>query len=167
MFHSRITVLLSTFALLSATSSQAATIVWGSAQAATSPADIVSGGNVVLAIDGNNRNVPDWTEIQIGDITFTPQNTLGGPQGSTSPRLDNTSGDAAYDALLTWNTVGVGAGTSDIEIAGLTAGTSYYVQVWYIDTRTCCAARSMTLGDGVSANEVSIQGGPVGSLGHF
>lgn len=151
---------------------EAAPITWGTAQNTAGPSDIVSGGAVVLAWDGANVGAASAqaTDPIINGISFTSDDFLGDSTGFNNALTTNTSGDAAYDALLTQNSFGGGTDTG-LTLNGLAFGQDYFIQVWYIDTRPNNVGRIMTFGDGEPIeNTVDLAADPSGtsnSLGQF
>lgn len=98
--------------------------------------DIDTTGFVVAAYSGTGATVT------VGGITFGPGGpAFGGEYGAFDPW--DRGGDLDYEDLLA-----TGAYTGDsariMEITGLTPGEDYLIQIWVVDTRSCCPNRLRT-----------------------
>jgi len=83
--------------------------------------------------------------LTVGEISLAPgeegpnvERTFGA--GGADP-LDR-GGDADYETML--NTASWNPETRIINIDGLTPGNSYEIQIWSVDTRSCCVGRTRT-----------------------
>ena len=134
---------------LAAPALQAATITWGTSGPVTTSTEISTNGALFEA-----WNVSGATET-INGVVFAGFGS--GPSTNISTTfLNDVNADfwgsadpggadgAAYNRALDdgrWNDP---VGARDINIAGLTPGFTYEVQVWNADTRGCCNNRTRT-----------------------
>ncbi|MCC9602601.1 PEP-CTERM sorting domain-containing protein [Stieleria sp. JC731] len=175
-------------------SSTAAVITWGAVQATTTSAadDIVDGGEVILAINGQsqlNSSSRRPGSVVLDGITFQSldyDQFLGASaiddQRSLSLPEGRTTGDADYDVFLnhvafvntsnatnTANTGLSGTNTNAVyPIQGLTAGQNYLIQLWYTDERTWLDPRTAIFGDNESTESVvTLPGRGANGFGNF
>ncbi len=154
-------------------------ITWGVVQDVTgdAAADIIDGGNVLLAINGHNSDTaldpPDPSQppdVTLDGVLFSSQNFLG--QVFNADGLSpNPTGDDDYDLLLGTASIvdgGVPANNDAVyTIEGLTPGTDYLLQLWYVDERGGnLSGRVMTYGDG-EGNTVDVAGEGANFFGQF
>lgn len=132
-----------------------AQINWGSATAVSSVADVINIGELVEAFNAGADGVEGQT---VNTVPFTGTGTLM-PLSSASDAFSGTTGDTAYDALLSTIDYGGGAGLNTVTVGGgnLTVGSTYMIQVWFADTRY--ADRQMDFGDG-NGNTVRLTSSP-------
>lgn len=174
--------------------SDAAVITWGVAQDTTTSAanDVVDGGDVVLAINGQSQS--NTSPLRPGSVTLdgivfdSPDydNFLGrlatAEQAALSLNPGQTTGDSDYDLFLNHvafantsnatNTANTGlSGTDDdavYPIQGLTTNTDYLIQLWYTDERTQVPPRTAIFGDNeASQNTVNVPGRGANGFGSF
>ncbi len=141
---------------------QAAPISWSTPFDSTGSTDVVNNGVFVEAFNMG----AGASDVTVNSVDFTATNAILNKSSSTSFLSGATSGDSAYDDLL--DSLDFGNGTShSIEIGGgdLKIGTTYTIQAWFTDLRSCCNGRTMVLGDG-GANTVDINASGAG-LGQF
>ena len=166
-------------------SASAADITWGAAQDTTSSAanDIVNGGAVISAINGHtwsdsNPSVPAAVTLDGVLFTVPSSSVFLGQAFNQAGGLDGgTTGDADYDSLLdNWGIVNAatapdvtGANANAVySISGLTAGTSYFIQVWYTEERANFSTRAMTYGDNEAVeNTVLVAGQGANGFGKY
>jgi len=142
--------------LATITSSQAATIAWGSATnvatTAGNSSDVSTNGSFVEAFNAqSNDHTP--ANIVVNGVTFTGTTALlnGDPKngGTADLSAGTNGGDATYDSILSQAEFGGGSGLSTINVGGsLTSGLQYELQVWFVDDRAASDARVMQFGDG-------------------
>ena len=129
-------------------------IQWQAAQDTVNLDDlaVAQAGSIVAAYTGGD------SDVMVNGIQFTTNNL---PNGTFEGVLTGeTTGDAGYDTLLDSFTFGGGTETN-VEVAGLTIGKVYGVQVWYTDLREAVDGRTMTFTSD-SGNSVNVVGNPVG-----
>lgn len=163
--RSMVVVMATAILLWAAPHAQAAPIAWGPAQNTATPADIITAGTTVEAINAINSNSGFVT---VNGVMFANSNALL-PSGAGNNFLDgNSTGDASLDALLNKLDYGGGTATS-ISIGGgaLTAGNPYQVQVFFTDLRSCCNGRTMTYGDGEAVEATVDVHASQGGFGQF
>ena len=142
-------------------------ISWGSAQTVTPTSDVLM-GNVVDAYSFGPYNqsgttingvyfapfgVANQTPVTDGNVTlYTSSGGVGGALVGvfSSPDAPFSSLGSSYDSLLGSAAYATGDNPSTqpltVTIAGLTAGTTYEVEVWVNDSRSCCGpTRTETL----------------------
>ena len=140
----------------------AAMITWDSAFDVVGPEDVIANGILHEAINGSSVA----GQVVVNGVTFTNSNDLLGNSSGNNFLAGSTTGDADYDALL--NKLDFGGGTSPtISMGGetLTPGTSYTIQVWFVDLRANQINRVMTFGDGLG-NTVDVHASGAG-LGQY
>ena len=156
--------------------SHASTITWGPATnvstAAGNSSDVSNTGTLVEAYNAvANDQITAAAPITVNGVTFTPTTSLlnADPRnaGNNDFSSNTNTGDATYDSLLSTVeygggtdlvalTLGDGDGDTSINGAGLlTIGTTYEIQVWYVDTRTGTDPRETPVGDG-AGNKVAL-----------
>ncbi|MGJ8653615.1 MAG: discoidin domain-containing protein [Opitutaceae bacterium] len=135
---------LSSVLLLTAGSTQAADITWGTPTDYAAPSDVRADGITVEAF--NLTGVVGAVSPTINGVTFVANSTLL-PDDATTDFLDGDTGDAAYNQLL--NSLDYGTTTS-FQFGGgnLETGKDYIIQAWYVDERSSSDARAMQFGDG-------------------
>ena len=141
---------------------QAAPISWSTPFDSTGSTDVVNNGVFVEAFNMG----AGASDVTVNSVDFTATNAILNKSTSASFLSGATSGDSAYDDLL--DSLDFGNGTShSIEIGGgdLKIGTTYTIQAWFTDLRSCCNDRTMVLGDG-GTNTVGINASGAG-LGQF
>lgn len=172
----------------------AAVITWGAAQSTTSSAanDVVSGGDVVLAINGQsqlNSSSLRPGPVTLGDVLFDSpdfnqflgRSSIDDPSALSLP-AGTTTGDSDYDLFLNHvafvnasnatNTANTGLSGMDdnavYPIAGLTQNTDYLIQLWYTDERTNLSPRIAIFGDNETLpSSVEVPGRGANGLGSF
>lgn len=153
-------------AILACGSLTAAPIIWGPATDVSTTvgnsSDVSTNGALIEAYNGvANDQIEAATTVTVNGVDFLPTTSLlnSDPRnaGTLDFSLNTNEGDAAYDALLSTVefgggtnlvtlTVGDGDGDSSITGPGLLGiGTSYEIQVWFVDTRN---TRVTPVGDG-------------------
>ena len=162
------------------TASAQATVTWGPAQDTSGPADVAAGGTVVEARNGlvfSSYLVGDPAfDVTNGGVAFEGINFLGKQFPNEPPGsfiANHTSGDAAYDTMLSnasscdGPTLGNGSVNENAfyQISGLTVNEDYLIQIWYCDVRGASDARSVTI-DGSTVIESGINSDP-NDLGQF
>lgn len=117
--------------LCAVSTTQAATITWDAAQDTTSVADVSTAGTLVAAFNGGSATVT------VGGETFTAANPFG--FASANGFLNANTGDADFNALLnsaSFSFNGNNTGNSgSIDLGSFTPGTTYEVQVFFVDQR--------------------------------
>jgi choline-sulfatase len=133
----------------------AAPITWGPATDVSAASDVSTNGLTLEAVNAAaDTNTADLT---VNGVVF----------GSTGEVLDldstidaysGSTGDAAYDALLSSVDYGGGGALFTVALGGgiLEVGSPYEIQVWFIDTRN---SRVMQFGDG-NSNAVDLASTP-------
>ena len=129
-------------------------ITWGDAQNSKDYEDVSINGS---GVDAVNLTKAGGT-TSVNGVIFTNSDAIL-PKSSALDFLDgNTTGDSAYDALLTGLDYGGGASYS-FDIDNLIVGLLYELQVWFTDLRDCCSGRTMSYGDGATSIELSASTG--------
>ncbi|QDV81446.1 PEP-CTERM sorting domain-containing protein [Stieleria magnilauensis] len=169
-------------------SAPAAIITWGAVQDTTASAanDVVDGGDVVLAINGQSQS--NTSPLRQGSVTLDgilfespdAQDFLGNVATPTLNALSlpsgRTAGDADYDTFLTHvafaDVSQAGLAGTDVDliypIAGLSVATDYLVQLWYTDERPTGTNRSAIFGDNETPNHtVVVPGQGANGFGSF
>ncbi len=143
--------------LLCVGESSAAVIGWsGSALRTNGISTIETSGTLVQAI---NYGGP---ELSAGGITFEAGAGQNALSGTYKPYIDEASftGDSDFDAILntgTWEQYPSG-GASTITITNLTAGSTYLVQLFAVDTRDAYSGvddRSITVDGAITSGEMN------------
>ncbi|MGJ8694689.1 MAG: sulfatase-like hydrolase/transferase [Verrucomicrobiaceae bacterium] len=156
--------------------SHAANITWGPATNVSTgignSSDVSNNGTLVEAYNAvANDQITGAAPITVNGVTFTPTTSLLDADPKNGGANDFSSitnaGDAAYDDILSTLeygggtdlvslTLGDGDGDTSVNGAGLlTIGTTYEIQVWYVDTRSSQDARETPVGDG-NGNKVTL-----------
>lgn len=175
-------------------SSDAAVITWGAVQDTTAIAanDIVDGGDVVIAINGQsqaNTSSRRPGSVTLGGILFDSpdfDNFLGqvaiDDQAALSLPPGRTTGDADYDTFLNHvafvntsnvtNTANTGLSGTDTDavypIGGLTLNQDYVIQLWYTDERLNLSPRTAVYGDNENpGNNVDVISRGANGFGSF
>ena len=164
--------------LLTVPFSQAASITWTTATV-TSPGDVCLAGSLVGALHVGGLD----TAQTLNGVTFGPD-----PGGSNPIALGTATvafsfddsfnndfwststgpgGNAAYGTALdlgrSSNSL---APSGTVTLGGLVTGRTYQVQLWIVDTRSCCNTRNRTVSAGNTVN-TSASTGPNIVLGTF
>ncbi len=142
----------------------AAVITWGTATAITTgtgnSSDVLTTGTLHYAVNGDASSTASLGDQTVNGVLFDSV------QGTNfADDLWTTTGDAAYDALLSRAnnnlggpsvTLALGSGTGPLGvIPALTNGQQYLIQVWFADNRSGFDSRVMTFGDG-NGNNVNL-----------
>lgn len=156
--------------------SQGANITWGPATniatATGNSSDVSNSGTLIEAYNAvASDQIATATPITVNGVTFTPTTSLlnADPKnaGNSDFSINTNAGDPSYDSLvstveygggtnLVSLTIGDGDGDASINGAGLlNIGTTYEIQVWYVDTRANQNARETPVGDG-NGNKVTL-----------
>jgi len=168
--------LLTAFALLlSASTVQADLITWGPVQNATGPSEVSLNGTLVTA--KNCWNTTSASPVVAG-ITFAAFGPNGWGNGGNLVMNGSSSGDTAYDTLMTTsratsevtltNPTGWGGIRIDNLATPMTLGRTYQIQVWFCDNRPGAGTaaiydRQMVLSS--VAGAATLTGGIVTNLG--
>ena len=149
-------------------SADAAVVTWGAPQNSVGPGDVSTNLFTIEAINLTNAaGVPGVTTSN--GVTFTHDDTLLGLLGGTGMLGGNTSGDAAYDALLDSLDHGDSliANPWPLQVGGgnLQIGQSYEIQLWYADRRSFAGSFTQIFDDG-NGNTVTL-GATGGGIGQF
>ncbi|MDF7806432.1 hypothetical protein P4E94_03210 [Pontiellaceae bacterium B12219] len=132
----------------------AAVIIWDDPVEVNNSQDVVTEG---LFIDAVNGAAGGGTSITVNGVTFLAGNLLSG--SSSVDLFPGTTGDAAYDFLLSSVDFGAGAPIA-LGDGKLIAGENYLIQIWFADTRPNRNKVFMTYGDHVhGGNKVTLGGG--------
>ncbi|MDB4419067.1 hypothetical protein N9291_00515, partial [bacterium] len=156
--------------------SQGANITWGPATNITTAtgnsSDVSNSGTLIEAYNAvASDQIATATPITVNGVTFTPTTSLlnADPKnaGNSDFSINTNAGDPSYDSLvstveygggtnLVSLTIGDGDGDASINGAGfLNIGTTYEIQVWYVDSRGNQNARETPVGDG-NGNKVTL-----------
>jgi hypothetical protein len=161
--------------LIASGTAHADLITWGTVQSATGPAEISQNGTLVTAKNCWNTTSASPT---VAGITFAAFGPTGWGNGGNLVMNGSTSGDTAYDTLVTTSratsettlTNPTGWGGIRIDNLGtpMTLGRTYEIQVWYCDNRPGAGTaaiydRQMTLSS--VAGAATLTGGIVTNLG--
>lgn len=155
--------------LLGSSMAMSAPILWGAAQDTAGALDVLSAGSLVEA---RNAGPANSGSVTVNGVTFVNTDALLPlSAGGVNPLNGSSSGNASYDQLLDTFDYGGGVATS-LSIGGgsLLTGSSYSLQVWFTDLRSCCSGRNMTFGDGQGSNvNLNATGGRLGqfAVGQF
>jgi hypothetical protein len=128
---------------------QAAPITWGTPFPLKTDAEINLNYTVVEAVNVGDEPAPIPVNIAGQSLSFVPNN-LAAPSHIGRATLwtaaDNT-GNANLDAVLDSHSWGGGAWS--FNLANLTPGKTYQLQLIMADSRDCCRGRSQAYGDGL------------------
>ena len=141
------------------TSTQAATIAWGTATAVDTSAaggqQVSTTGTVIEAFNAGNGAT--GTTI-VNGVTFT--NTDNDLLGNSSSNGVWAAGgaDSSYNTLLSTLEFGGGGNFFTINVGGgsLTINDQYEIQVWFVDDRSGTDARVMSFSDSDENNSVDL-----------
>jgi hypothetical protein len=134
----------------------ASTITWGPATDTTGPSDIATTGTLVKAF--NSGGV---VAVTVNGVAFHRGGTAGDDinfGGFTGAANGNSLGDSDFRTLLDAGTFAVFNGTLPITLTGLTAGSQYALQLFFMDQRPCCLNRTVTYSSG--GNSVTLEADP-------
>ena len=149
---SHATLLILVFLPLSAAG---APIMWGAATDVSAASDVVSSGTLVEAYNAGANDVVSRT---VNGVLFTGTGGLL-PNNNAGDFYSDTTGDAAYDALL--GSLDFGGGTDETLSMGegsLVTGNMYQVQVWYVDQVSLGRDQYFGDGDADTSNDVQLFG---------
>ena len=140
----------------------AATIEWGAAAAISSASDVKNSGTLIEAFNAGADSVTDQT---VNGVLFTGTGTLL-DLSSTTDAFSGSTGEPAYDALLSAIDFGNGAAEVSLTVGGgqLVPDTDYMIQVWYVHSGK--SGRVMQIGDG-GGNTVDLSAVGQFSTGRF
>lgn len=131
----------------------AVTINWsGSSLVGDGTADISNVGTLVEA-----HNVGEINAITAGGVLFDDlePDPFGASFGGAN--AGGLTGDNDFDTILNFgNWDGSSTGTATHTVDGLVNGNSYLLQYFIVDTRACCAHRTVTANDGDGGTLTSI-----------
>jgi hypothetical protein len=97
--------------------------------------DLDTTGDLVKAYSASNDT------FTVGGIDFEPATFMSGSIHKAFDPYDRGN-DADYEALIA---TGIWSGAAQIvTVTGLTPGESYRIQIWVVDTRSCCKGRIRT-----------------------
>ncbi|MDP0491955.1 MAG: Ig-like domain-containing protein [Verrucomicrobiota bacterium JB023] len=130
---------------------QAAEITWGEARDIVSRDDVNQTGTLIEAY---NLGGTAAANVTILGTTFLAKTDLL-PQSTNIDSFTGSTGDDGYDQLLSQIDYGGGTNTVTLSVGNrlLTPGTTYDIQVWFVDSRF--TNRETPVGDG-QGNQVTL-----------